>query len=175
MTSKRFLATIIILLVVALAGCKETNQEMTNTQTYEDILTELDSPTGQDELLELISIEKTSFNIETENDSERRMNFTFLIKNLTDDKMKISYVGYFPNELESYYLSRSKIELEQVDLKPNQIIDATQSILVTHEKMLSPKQSQFLQKNGHVMYFAISIDGKPNYIKVKLDELGFQE
>ena len=126
-------------------------------------------------MLELISIEKTGFNIESENELEQRMNFEFLMKNLTDNKMQISYVGYFPDELESYYLSRSKIELEQVDLKPNQVVNATQSMLVAHEEMLSAKQSQFLQKNGHVMYFAISIDGKLNYVKVKLDELGFQQ
>ena len=43
MTSKRFLATVIILSVVTLTGCKETNQESTKTQTYEDILSELES------------------------------------------------------------------------------------------------------------------------------------
>jgi len=175
MTSKRFLATVIILSVVTLTGCKETNQESTKTQTYEDILSELESQTRQDELLELISIEKKTFSIDTENELEQRMNFTFSIKNLTDDKMKLSYVGYFPNELESYYLSRSKLELNQVDLKPNQILEASQSVLVLNEEKLSEEQNQFLQNNGHIMYFAISINDKLNYIKIKLDELGLHQ
>ena len=172
MISKRLLATFIILSVVTLTGCKETNQESTITQNYEDIVSEAESQTMQDELLEMISIEKKTFNIAADNELEQRMNFTFLIKNLTDDTMKLSYVGYFPKELESYYLSRSKLELNEVDLKPSQIIEATQSILVLNEEKLSEEQNQFLQNNGHIMYFAISINDKLNYIKVKLDELG---
>ena len=175
MKSKRHLATFIIVLVITLVGCNKTNQEAAQYPTYEELLIALDSQQGQNKLLQSISIEKMNFNLEAENEIEKRMDFTFLIKNITDEKMKISYVGYFPIELESYYLSRSKIELEQVDLSPNQVVDATQSILVAYEEKLSTIQRQFLQKNGHVMYFAISIDGKLNYVKVQLDDLGFQK
>lgn len=74
------------------------------------------------------------------------MNFDFLMKNLTDDKMKISYVVYFPVELESYYLSRSKIELYQVDLKPNQVVNATQSMLVALEECYLQNKVNFYKK-----------------------------
>ncbi|MEG0472349.1 MAG: hypothetical protein RR588_08445 [Solibacillus sp.] len=175
MKVKNFFVTFIILSTLALYGCKTSERENLNPQTYEQILNELSAEKGKDDYLEFISIEKMDFNIEAENELEQRMNFTFLIKNLTDDNMKVSYVGYFPNELEQYYLSRSKIELEQVDLKPGQIIAASQSMLVQHEKTLSTEQSQFLKDNGHVMYFAISLNDKLYYLNVKLDELGFDQ
>lgn len=171
----KFLAASIVLTIVVLFGCKDNNQESIETQTYEDIVSKLESQTEQDELLKFISIEKKTFNIEVENELEQRIDFTFLIKNLTDDKMKLSYVGYFPNELESYYLSRSKLELNEIDLKPSQLLEATQSVLVLNEEKLSEEQNQFLQNNGHIMYFAISINDKLYYIKVKLDELGLHQ
>lgn len=175
MNSMKFLAASIVLTIVVLFGCKDNNQESIETQTYEDIVSKLESQTEQDELLKFISIEKKTFNIEVENELEQRIDFTFLIKNLTDDKMKLSYVGYFPNELESYYLSRSKLELNEIDLKPSQLLEATQSVLVLNEEKLSEEQNQFLQNNGHIMYFAISINDKLYYIKVKLDELGLHQ
>ncbi|WP_339215812.1 hypothetical protein [Solibacillus sp. FSL W8-0372] len=165
---------LISLLSICISGCVKQNFSGSEQAFYEQVASgvhNLTNPTENKSLQEIIAIKKKTFRIEEENDLEKRLTFQFQVRNLTDQHINIAYIGYFPKELNSYYLSREFVEFRSWQLKPLQTIEATQSMVVQHEDNLPLETREFLKENGHIIYFEFLIDEQPHYIAVDIEAI----
>ena len=165
---------LISLLSICISGCTQKTFSGSEQASYEQVASgihNLTIPAENKDLQEIIAIKKKTFRIEEEDDFEKRLTFQFQVRNLTDQHINIAYIGYFPKELNSYYLSREFIDFRSRQLKPLQTIEATQSMVVQHEDNLPLETREFLKENGHIIYFEFLIDEQPHYIAVDIETI----
>lgn len=138
---------------------------------YTQVNTGIEELEGEDNpLLEKISIEMKDYHVEEENDLERRLEFTFLIKNLTNQDMNFKYIGFYPDELERYYLSRNSFESDERIFEKDFEWEHTASILVQHPENLQDEARDYLASEGEKIYFAFEIDGDIFYHELTLSD-----
>ena len=56
-------------------------------------------------------------------------------------------------------------------MKPQQTIEATQSMVIQHENNLPLETKEFLKDNGHIIYFEFLIDEQRHYVAVDLETI----
>ncbi|SEO76441.1 hypothetical protein SAMN04488134_11290 [Amphibacillus marinus] len=160
----------IVLLLTACSN-KSANAIDFEDLAYEQVIEEIEKLEGEENpLFDKLSIEITDYQIEDENDFERRLEFTFLIKNLTNMDIDFKYIGFLPEELEQYYLSRNSFESDKRIFEKNFDWEHTASILVQHPENLQDDAREYLESKGEKIYFAFEIDGEIFYYEFTLSE-----
>lgn len=138
---------------------------------YTQVTAGIEKLEGEDNpLFDKISMELTDYQVEEENELEKRLEFTFLIKNLTNQDMNFKYIGFFPDELERYYLSRNSFESDERIFEKNFEWEHTASILVQHPENLQDEARHYLTSEGEKIYFAFEIDGDIFYHELTLSD-----
>lgn len=171
MHTKLYLLLGIVLL--SLLACSETNEVEFDNSTYDQVIEEIEKLQGEENpLFDKITLElvEDSYYIEDEDDFERRLEFTFIIENITNQDINIKGIGYFPEELEQYFLSRNSIELSEIILEQGFYWDYTQSTIVQHPENLQDDAKAYLESEGEKIYFAFEIDDEIFYAEFVLND-----
>lgn len=165
----RQLKIILLLLSIwILSGCNlvtsNTLSEFTLDDSYEDIAENIEKQSDEyNPLFDIIAIENVQYSYREVDDIEERFNFSFDLRNLTANTIELEYLGYFPEELEQYYLSSNWIDTANRELEPDQLWKNSYSKLIQHADNLNEVEQAFLQEHGHVLYMVFRIDDKKYY------------
>ncbi|WP_017473667.1 hypothetical protein [Amphibacillus jilinensis] len=171
MHTKLYLLLGIVLL--SLLACSETNEVEFDNLTYDHVIEEIEKLQGQENPLFdkiTLELEEDSYYIEDEDDFERRLEFAFLIENITNKDINFRYIGYFPEELEQYYLSSNMFESDERIFEKNFDWEHISSILVQHPENLQDDAKAYLESEGEKIYFAFEIDDEIFYTEFVLND-----
>lgn len=172
----RQLKIILLLLSIwILSGCNlvssNTLFEFTLDDSYEDIAENIEKQSDENNpLFDIISIENVKYSYEEVDEFEERFNFSFDLRNLTAETIELEYLGYFPEELEQYYLSSNWIDTANRELEPDQLWTNSYSKLIQHAENLNEEEQVFLKENGHFLYMVFRIDGEKYYAEFSIGQ-----
>lgn len=157
---------IFLFTVLLLTACQ---QEFKPLIAYDDIAASIAVANSQQQLQQLLTIEATDFTMEEIDDTTQHILFQLQLQNITDAPIELQYVGYFPQLLEGYYSLPNYYAFDTMTIKPQQFINASYNASIDLSYKLTDEQQQFLQQNGHIMYFGFHINGDFYTTAVQLD------
>ncbi|WP_067842487.1 hypothetical protein [Amphibacillus sediminis] len=159
-------------LALLLTSCNSSNSSEFDELTYTKVNEEIENLEEEENpVFDMLTIEQTYYQIEDEGDDfERRLEIEFIIKNITDKEVTMKYIGFFPDELEQYYLSRNSLIGDEYPLKSNQEWRHSASMLVQYPENLPDDAKEYLESEGEKIYFAFEIDEELYYLEFDLDD-----
>lgn len=138
---------------------------------YEDVRQKaINMNEGNNPLDEYLDISISKVELNEENEIEKRLNFTLLSENVSGKDLEIDYIAFVPKELRSYFLSRERIEAEDVTLKKGHKIRDSISTLVQHKDNLNEGTNEFLEENGKKLYVYFNINDEEFFLDLPIQE-----
>ncbi len=158
----------LLFLIGILVGCSSTNDN--SEITYEEVYDSIKKISNDDNpLFEYISISDVeNYELNKIDELEYDLSFTFTVENITDNDLTVSFIGYVPEPLKSYFLARETFETVDVTLKPGQEMDNSFSVLVLNPNKLGKTAREFLDEYGERLYMHFIIDGENYYYELNI-------